>query len=823
MIAFSCDHCGMKFQVKPAFAGRSTACPTCKRPLVVPSADPEESQAPAEPISTIGNLAQAGIAGGITLPGLAGDRPADQKPIAAVLAEGESTGRRYVLQGEIARGGMGAVLRAMDCDIRREVAVKYLLDQADPRMKARFVEEAQVTGQLEHPNIVPIHELGVDAQKRLFFSMKRVRGHSLAGVLDELRTYPRASEREYPLSRLLTIFVGVCQALAYAHSRGVIHRDLKPANVMVGDFGEVYVMDWGLAKVLPEGAAPAQSEGLPPGWEDAPSTAPILTSREGDALTQDGAVLGTPAFMSPEQAAGHVHTLDRRSDIYALGALLYALLTLEPPVEKGPLLDVLRRVREGQVLPPEQRAPQRARAGKIPRELSAVAMKALAKRPEDRYPRVEDLRRDIERFQEGRSVSAREDTIRQALVKFVKRNKAFSAMTAVAFLLLLAGAAGIARAWWETGQAYAAYQQEQEEKHRRSREAVPAFVEAARLAIERRRYPSARTQLDLALEYDPDRADARLLRGQLLILEKEFAAARQELAHYLRQRPRDALAARLHYFCGRDRPDDPGNLLTLAQILEQQNSPALADGLLRRYGGDATEARRFLLKLYQKRIDAAWPALGSNLSLDATGIFRLKLANCKQVTHLAPLEGMPLSWLSLRYCAGIRDLSPLQDMPLTYLDLLRCAQVRDLTPLKGMPLTMLSLADCSLVEDLTPLKGMPLDSLMLSGECKVRDLSPLKGMPLTSLSLERRNLIHDLSPLAGMKLHWLDIRNCGAITDLSPLQGMNLTTISLMPQHLTRGRDVLRQMKSLKTIEIGPARYSPEELWKRFDAGELRQ
>ena len=150
---------------------------------------------------------------------------------------------------------MGAVLRAVDCDIRREVAVKYMLDQADPKKKLRFIEEAQITGQLEHPNIVPIHELGMDAEKRLFFAMKMVKGRSLAQVLDDLRQNPKTAEREWSLGRFLNIFVNVCNALAYAHSRGVVHRDLKPANIMVGDFGEVYVMDWGLAKVLKGGQA----------------------------------------------------------------------------------------------------------------------------------------------------------------------------------------------------------------------------------------------------------------------------------------------------------------------------------------------------------------------------------------------------------------------------------------------------------------------------------------------------------------------------------------------------------------------------------------
>ncbi len=255
MFAFSCSHCGMKFQVKPEFAGRATRCPTCKQPLVVPL---EATLATTPRLSNLdgllSSLARAGIAGDITLAAQQPSDRADAPPsVAEVLRTRQAKGQRYLLEGEIARGGMGAVLRAIDCDIRREVAVKFLLDQTDPRKTARFVEEAQITGQLEHSNIVPIHELGVDARNLLFFSMKMVKGRSLQQVLQQLHDEPRSAEKEYSLGRLLNIFVSVCHALAYAHSRGVVHRDLKPANIMIGDFGEVYVMDWGLAKVLKDG------------------------------------------------------------------------------------------------------------------------------------------------------------------------------------------------------------------------------------------------------------------------------------------------------------------------------------------------------------------------------------------------------------------------------------------------------------------------------------------------------------------------------------------------------------------------------------------
>jgi hypothetical protein len=261
MIRFACAHCGMKFSVKPEFAGRQTCCPTCKQPLSVPVPVATLVEVPSTIDGPLSSLRQLGYTGGVSLaeeltggqangiPPSVTHGPPPRRTVREVL-ERRAGGQRYLVEGEVGRGGMGVVLRAVDCDLRREVAVKYLLNPTDPARQARFIDEAQITGQLEHPNIAPVHELGVDAQKCLFFSMKMVRGRSLAQVVDGLRRNPSVAEREYPLSRLLLALVNVCHALAYAHSRGVVHRDLKPANVMLGDFGEVYVMDWGLAKVL---------------------------------------------------------------------------------------------------------------------------------------------------------------------------------------------------------------------------------------------------------------------------------------------------------------------------------------------------------------------------------------------------------------------------------------------------------------------------------------------------------------------------------------------------------------------------------------------
>jgi serine/threonine protein kinase len=710
------------------------------------------------------------MAGGVSLEPTAATG-AGHAPVQELLAQRSKKGERYIIEREIARGGMGAIVRAVDCDIRREVAVKYMLDLTDRKKQSRFIEEAQITGQLEHPNIVPIHELGVDAQKRLFFTMKMVHGRSLAQVLDELRKDPKVAAKEYSLGRLLGILVNVCNALAYAHSRGVVHRDLKPANIMMGDFGEVYVMDWGLAKVKHHGEPGASATGgLASGTSatgagsgtkhPAEANSSVRTSREQEAdLTQEGSVLGTPVYMPPEQAGGHVDAIDQRSDVYSLGAILYEMLTLQPPVARdGGYLDVLLRVMEGAIVPPEQRNPQRAKAGNIPKELSAVALKALAKPPQDRYPSVEALRRDLERFLEGRSVSAKEDKLREALWRQVKRNKAVSLVAAVG-VLLLAGVWG--RSAWINAQ------------ERRSREAllkkaVPALVRAAQFSVNEKNFADALTQATVAVANDPDDTAARLLKGQLLIVQKDYVGARQELSEYLRLKPADTDAARLAELCGTAKPNDAAAATAFADVFLRQNATILA--------GSMIQSQNQLLAFYKRTIDAAWPGAGQQLTMDKNGNCTLVLAARKDVVDLSPLKGMSITALHISQCP-ITDLTPLRGLPLQTLAVSHCGGIAHLTPLQGMRLTSLQLWGNGQIQDLAPLRGMPLSTLSLMG-CPVEDLAPLQGMPLTSLSLHACVRVRDLTPLKGMRLTSLNLDAC-PVKDLTPLQGMALRSLVL--------------------------------------------
>jgi serine/threonine protein kinase len=274
--------------------------------------------------------------------------------------------KRYHVSGELARGGVGVVLKGHDIDLGREVALKTLRAEhaGNLSLTRRLVEEAQIGGQLQHPGILPIYELGLDSAKRPFFAMKLVRGRTLAELLKERRN----PQEDQP--RFLGIFEQLCHAMAYAHARGVIHRDLKPANIMVGRFGEVQIVDWGLAKVLPRTSSGDDTWDLAPRDSESPLTDPNAMA----ALSEAGSVLGTPAYMPPEQASGDIEHLDERSDVFGLGAILCEILTGKPPYE-GARLEILEQARACRMEPALSRLQQSGGPVEL-LELTRICLKA---------------------------------------------------------------------------------------------------------------------------------------------------------------------------------------------------------------------------------------------------------------------------------------------------------------------------------------------------------------------------------------------------------------------------------------------------------------
>ncbi|HKT47566.1 MAG TPA: serine/threonine-protein kinase [Candidatus Acidoferrales bacterium] len=312
------------------------------------------------------------------------------------------SGTRYRLLEQVARGGMGVVYAAEDENLQRRVALKVLeVPGSTSELANRLMREARVLALLEHPGIVPVHDVGTLADGRVFYTMKFVEGRRLD---QHLLSVPSIPDR-------LRLFLRICDAVAFAHARGVLHRDLKPANIMVGAFGEVLVMDWGLAKILHASHITAATPSADPAitvFEPQPARSAESASTQISVVTGHGTVMGTPGYMSPEQARGEVETLDARSDIFSLGALLRFILTEKLPAQPAPRLE---------------------------KSLEAICAKASAPDPASRYPAVQDLAQDVSRYLDGLAVTAHREAPWEKISRFYRRYRFFILLIA-AYLVM---------------------------------------------------------------------------------------------------------------------------------------------------------------------------------------------------------------------------------------------------------------------------------------------------------------------------------------------------------------------------------------------------
>lgn len=728
------------------------------------------------------------------------------KDLGLGLVRAQLEGQKYKVITTLARGGMGVILQARDLRIRRTVAMKVMKtsNQFSRENVLRFIDEAQLTGQLEHPNIVPVYELGIDEQGETFYSMKFVKGTTLDDVLRGLRNGREAAIEKYPLGALLTIFQKICDAVAFAHSKGIVHRDLKPENVMIGAYGEVLVMDWGLAKNLTGGRREHRLE----------EVETVAKSALSDDLrgfeTMSGLIVGTPPYISPEQARGELEQIDQRSDIYVLGGILYAILTLRPPVEASSVNEVIERLATGRVTHPSSynQAPRSSRqphvafevgtialahcpGRRIPDGLAAVAMKAMQLVPAERYQAVEDLQADIAAVQGGFAPKAERASLKKQLLLFAGRHKrevAIFALFALIVHVLIIGSfiaitRGRARA--EASAKLAAARLIE------LRGTAPTFAAEASSLLEDHKLDEALKKINYAILQVPNEASYHSLRGNILQSLFRFDEAAEAYTAALSRNAQETTAAT--------------NLELTRQVLQRLEA-----------GGQMTpETLQMLLASFRaQRRHREAGAIASLLGVDRKMPPEMRRPSFGRRGMRPRFTTNADGTMQVDLSKAMQpDFTELRDRPVTSVNL-DDARNFDLAQLASLALQTLSL-NRTAVRDLAPLAGMPLKKLSLNGT-QITDLTPLRGLPLESLDLSRTG-VTDLGPLTASPLRELNLEHCRELQDLRPLFEIPALEAAIIPAHL---QDIayLRAHPGIKHLSHKKLTQPAADFWAEWDA-----
>lgn len=753
------------------------------------------------------------------------DSFSDEPPAHNHNAHEQNKEEKYEIGDVIAQGGMGIVLEAKDKTLGRIVAMKMVLAKtADvPHENEQLVQEAHTLSCLEHPNIVPIYELSYTKENEPYYTMRKIKGITLTDLIKGLRKQYPETVKNYPLSQLLSIFQKICDAIAYSHSRHILHRDLKPDNIMIGEFGEVLVMDWGLSKSLSSqiDLSTTSYSNQPKNW------------------TLQG--WGTKGYIAPEQA--NKEEIDQRTDIYSLGAILYTLLALRPPakikygknnfyelIPPSSLNKIFYTKRKKHLFFPH--CPNR----KIPESLSAVAMKALSHAPEQRYQTVQELQSEITAYQSGFETQAEKAKWSRKLILLVGRYRSQFLIGSAALLIIIGLSANFLI-------RLIASEKEATQALNDLRATAPIFYSEAITLLKKNQVNEALKQIQTAIQLNPKDAEYHNFEGNLFQIALDFQQAIASYERALTIEPKLALAEKNKQLCQNWQKQVSNNpsyidseaVGNLAREILNQERPYDALALITSYiinnsstNPNWTRKDPVLNKTWKELII-------ENLSISSTGRLQLKLAQISFV-DLNFISWIPLNHLAIWF-VSVQDLTPLANMPLEELDI-NAYQSADLTPIKTLPLKKLTLGinghrDLSLlrhlaIEELTltantvsniePLQDLPLKYLKLI-KLKISDIDAVKKMPLIKFTCSGTKF-SDLSPLKGKKLSLLIASAC-PIQDLSPLEGMPLIELNLRKTPVTNINSLanmplirldLGQCKNLQDISILQTCTNLEEL-----------
>ncbi len=727
-------------------------------------------------------------------------------PVRALL-----DGKRYKIMGSIGRGGMGVVHQARDLRIHRTVAMKVIktASQFSRENVLRFVDEAQLTGQLQHPNIVPVYELALDDQDEVFYTMKFVKGITLDDVLRGLRKGEQAMVKEYSLTALLDIFQKICDGVAYAHSKGIVHRDLKPDNIMIGEYGEVLVMDWGLAKRMSSGVHDEHLADATPRDTEENSEMPPANLREFQTL--NGLIVGTPPYISPEAARGELDLITETSDIYVLGSMLYAILTLRPPYPGKEFGELIEQIVSGKFEHPSssnnsskgsQGSPDNIAyvlahlpGRRVPEGLAAIVLKAMAYEPEGRYAKVEDLQDDITAWQNGFAPKAERAGLRKQIILWATRHKDKVALFSV--FAVVFHVAVISLFLSLKNQRDLAQKNEQLAKDRGDQLDIafadlqgtgPVFFNQSREFIQKKEFDKALEKIDAAIRQLPNNADYLNQRGNICQALLRLDEAEDAFQRVLELNPKFAGAKE--------------NLALTQKLLAEESDDHELDP-------KSLKELELAMVKQGRIVEAATVAEKSGLE---PGKFFKELRNAMESNpELRPLRELTSNKREIRsrfqkqtdgtWSANFADLPPATFIPLLRAGVVRISalnlnatKITDLGALSTLKdLRTLTLIDCRGIRDLSPLVGLPIQSLTLTGT-DVTDITPLASLPLTELRLDRCLRIADLQPIAS----------------LTKLRSLTL------PQHkASSDLEFLRGMKSLELIDFKEPPIPVAQFWKR--------